>query len=234
MSRRVVTWRSAGFTLVELMVVIGIIALLIALLMPALTKANHHAQQIRCVSNLRQVGILLTIYSQDNDGWYFPVGAWDPVQKKYKTYGYESSNPTAPRWTVFVWQPPETYPAVMRCPSDFQPADNHSYILNQHLAESPDKLIKFFSNAPQGKSKDQVVLMGEKVSTEPDWYMEADRDTGMLDFYRLVELYRPGPNYGSNYLYADMHASSLAPSKNANAIDPWDIYPSETPPTPPP
>ena len=57
-----------GFTLVELLVVIGIIALLIAILLPALTKARRAAMTIVCLSNLKQVGVGVWSYSAENKG----------------------------------------------------------------------------------------------------------------------------------------------------------------------
>jgi prepilin-type N-terminal cleavage/methylation domain-containing protein/prepilin-type processing-associated H-X9-DG protein len=65
----------SGFTLVELLVVIGIIALLISILLPALSKARENANQVKCSANQRQILMGMTLHANDHKG-YMPMAGY--------------------------------------------------------------------------------------------------------------------------------------------------------------
>src|SRR4051812_9777031 len=149
--------RRFAFTLVELLVVIGIIAVLIGILLPTLGRARERARQTQCLSNMKQVSTAFFMYCTDNRG-YFPADAlfintqkhdyvlWqklanldDSVLGKYLgRIVYQAG----PNFFGGVEQPKSFNRAVLRCPSDDLHRDringgqpfNFSYSMNWYLS----------------------------------------------------------------------------------------------------
>jgi prepilin-type N-terminal cleavage/methylation domain-containing protein len=156
-----------GFTLVELLVVIGIIALLISMLLPSLNKARDAAINVTCASNMRQIGVAYTMYANDNRGWINPGYELGPdstgaVSGRYFQERFAPVHPNAPGkylpWSADYWGR-----GVWLCPAETRQLHDHHYAANAwitglYYAGTPYLPHKF---SQLKASHDQVVLMIE-------------------------------------------------------------------------
>jgi len=108
-----------GFTLVELLVVVAIVALLISILLPALSAAREISKRTVCGCNLRQIGAALTAYADDHDEWY-PTAEKGPCG--------DASEPNESNWwenpdflSYLLLRPKPEGRSVVTCPSDPEP-----------------------------------------------------------------------------------------------------------------
>jgi len=167
--------RWPGFTLIELLVVIAIIAILAAILFPAFARARENARRISCISNLKQVGLGFSQYSQDYD----------------EAYPLTSFGATNISWTIGT-APYLKSTQAFRCPSDSAtvwstpaapPANNYyttSYLMNAWMAGT-----SIFTKQSAIASTSKVVLLTEANGVSRDhfhpfnWLADPDSPAGI-------------------------------------------------------
>ena len=136
--------RKAAFTLIELLVVISIIAILAALLLPALSKAKAKAQAISCENNIKQVMLGVHLYALDNHE-YIPEANWNSP------------------WVVRGWLYDAAQGSVPASPSSLQAGLIWEYLKNTNIYQCPSVNPKTVSTYTSRNNKLSTYLMNGAV-----------------------------------------------------------------------
>ena len=123
--------RRRGFTLVELLMVIGIIAVLISLLLPTLNKAREQARRVKCMANLKQLTWAYLAYAQESRGRIAGANTGDPVADRSFHDWVATGNTRACLTLGMLWPYLKNYD-VYKCPND-RINYFHTYSINSWL-----------------------------------------------------------------------------------------------------
>jgi prepilin-type N-terminal cleavage/methylation domain-containing protein len=156
---------SSAFTLIELLVVIAIIGILASMLLPSLGKAKAKGQRINCVSNLRQVGLALSMWSDDNNNKY----PWKVLSTEDGTMPTSQEDGYA--WKNFSAISNELVtPKLLHCPNDTDTSIAYEFTGGANsLATLKDKAVSFAIATDASPTTAMMPLGADRnlVGTEP-------------------------------------------------------------------
>jgi prepilin-type N-terminal cleavage/methylation domain-containing protein len=167
--RRLKSGRNSGFTLIELLVVIAIIAILAAMLLPALAKAKDKAKTIQCLNNERQLGLAVVLYVGDNSD-YFP-GGYDIPNKPNLLNIQSYVTQILPGLGLDTNSAASSQPGIFRCPMELNAETNipfgDSYCANEHVIRGDNATTGQTPRlkTTQVRSPSQMLLFCEKAAS---------------------------------------------------------------------